>query len=386
MALSGTDALASFDVLANKKADISPVLSSILLHDTATLGLLGMGPAVQDKEHKWGKDSLLAPSVVSTVALPADGSTAVTFSVADARKLRIGALLQDAAAGKVEVMQLISIDYGTGVGAVTRDYDGGGEAAHLVDAVFNIIGQPVQEADKTSKDISKDREQDGYNYTQIFKRFVEVSGSQEAIAQAGLIMGVASEARHQILNRSMELAVEMNLAALYSIRSASAGSDSVYRTMGGMRQFIVAGGNVDPTAEAISVAGVVDDLYGLCWDKGGDPSVLLGHANQMRKFSAINTERFRVAPSDRVVGVFIEKYLTTYGRELSLVSDRWHRTDEVELVDPARMYLAPLQGRAMFTEPLAKTGDAMSWQMIAELTLVLKNAAECFAIHTALTP
>ena len=380
MALAPSNALATFDQNTNKRLDLSPVLSAILLNDRATLGAIGEMPAVMRSDHKWGSDSLNAPTV--TLANGGDvnpGDTSIT--VTDGSKITIGALLMVQEDTKKEIVQVTNI--AGNVLTITRDYDGGG-AVTMTDATeLAVIAQPNQEGTEGAASIAKDRAQD-FNYTQIFRRTVYVTGTQEAEANNGVHPGVDSEVRHQLAYRAMELGVELNRSILNSYRSATAGSDTVYRTMAGIRQFLALGGNERSVAEAISETAV-NALYKLAWDKGGNPSVLIGNDKQINAFTGFNTQRFRVAPSDRVVGTFIDKYLTEHGAEISLVLDRWARQDEVYLIDPSRMGVAMLNGRGMSTKPLADLGDTLRWQLLMEATLIVQNKGEAHAFHSALT-
>ncbi len=382
MALAAFDGFASFDAPTNRKLDISPVLTAILLNDTATLGALGTGPNVMARDFKFGEDSLNAP-----VVLIANGGDVLggdlAFTIADASKIRVGTLLMNQEATKKEVVEVTNI--AGNVLTVVRNIDGGG-AETMTDATeLAIVGQPVQEGDETIQDISKDRTQD-FNFTQIFKRTVKVSGTQEAEAANGQHPGVPSELKLQIARRTMELAVEFNRAALNGIRSASAGSDTVYRRMAGLRQFLTNGAapNNDTVLAAISEAKI-NALYKLAWDKGGTPTTLIGNENQINAFADFNTNRFRMAPSDRVIGVFVQKYLTKFGAEISLILDRWARRDEVYLIDTSRTAIKMLNGRGLTTEPLAKIGDAMRWQLLMEATLQVDNKDEAHAIASELT-
>ncbi len=388
MALNATDALATFDQVTNKKLDISPVLSAILLNDTATLGLLGQGPAVMRSEHFFGEDSLNAPTVQLDGA---EDDTDTAWVLDDTSKIRVGALLMDEATGVTEIAQVTEITNATDV-VVERGFGGTTAAAHADDAVFAIVGQPTQEGDETVADISKDRTQET-NYTQIFRRTVKVTGTQEAEANNGIHPGVSSELRYQIAQRAQEMAVELNRAVLnsYANSTTSVGSDTQYRSMKGIRQWLTEGSDgAGLGANHQSGGGAFDEtklnaLYKLAWDKGGNPTTLLGNAEQINKFSSFNANRFRVAPSDRQIGVFIEKFLTEFGVEISLNIDRWARKDELYLLDTSKAYFAPLQGRAMFTEPLPKIGDSLRWQMVMEMTTVVQNKKEAHAIASALT-
>jgi hypothetical protein len=382
----GVNGLSTFDQVTNKRLDISPVLSAILLNDTATLGLIGQGPAVSRSEFQFGEDTLNPPSVTDNGTGIAGAGT-LAMSVLDTSKIRAGALLMDEANAVTEIIRVDSVDSATDL-TISRGYGGTTAVAHAANAKYAIIGQPVLEGDEEVSDISRDRTKQD-NYTQIFKSTVKITGTQEAEANNGIHPGVDSELRLQIARRAMELSVELNRAVLNSYASAvtPAGSSTVQRTMKGIRQWLTEGGadsNHNSTVEALD-EDVVNALFKACWDKGGMPSHLLGNAEQINKFASFNSNKFRIAPSDRVLGVFIEKYLTEFGAEISLVLDRWARKDEVYLIDPSKFSVVPLQGRQMFTEPLARIGDTLRWQMVMELSTKCENKNEAHAMHSALT-
>lgn len=379
MALAANNGLATFDQTTNKRLDISPVLSAILLNDKATLGVVGEMPSVMRSDHKWGSDSLNAP----TVTLANSGNVAAvdtSIVVSDASKITIGALLMCQESTKKEVVQVTNIVGNTLT--ITRDYDGGGAVIFLDTTELAVIGQPNQEGAQGASSIAKDRVQD-FNYTQIFRKTVFVTGTQEAEANNGVHPGVDSEVRHQLAYRAMELSVELNRSILNSYRSGP-GAAASYRSLGGIRQFLELGGNERTVSEAID-EDAINAIYKLSWDKGGNPTTLIGNDGQINAFTSFNSNRFRVAPSDRVVGTFIEKYLTEYGAELTLVLDRWARQDEVYLIDPSKMGVAMLNGRGLTTKPLADEGDNSRWQMLMEATFICENKGEAHAFHSALT-
>lgn len=394
MALNNTDGLSTFDQVTNKKLDLSPVLTAILLNDTSTLGLIGEGPSVMRSEFKFGSDELNPPSVTLTADCSAG---AATMTVADTSKVRKGALLQSESNGEYEIMQVTAINSATEF-AIDRGYGGTTDEDHdIADGTsIAVIGEPVQEGDETVGDISRDRTQD-VNYTQIFKKTIKVTGTQEAEAQNGVHPGVPSELKLQIARRAMELAVQYNRAVLNSYANTTApvggnGTPAEYRTMKGLHQWLTEGGadsNHTNTVAAISDT-VVNALYKTAWDKGGSPTALIGNAEQLNKFSRSafstpNSVNFRIAPSDRLLGIFVQKFLTEFGVELNLTLDRWARKDTVYLIDPSRCSTTTLNGRAMFTEPLARIGDTLRWQMVMETSTIVQNKNEAHAIHTNLT-
>lgn len=377
MALSASDSLTTFDQTA-KQLDLEPVLATVLLADTALLGLIGMGTPARGIKHEFNEDALNDYFVTADETLDA---TDTTLSVTDAAQIRVGAVLKDTAAGQSELLHVTAIS--TNDLTVTRGYGTTDGQTHLASAQFMIVGMPVQHGDETITDISKVRTTT-FNYCQEFKRTVKVSDQLMAEAQNGLHPGVPDELKYQIIQRALEIKRELNTTAIHMVISA-APSDSVYSTMKGLREYLTAsGGNNVSTSEGLTEK-VVNNLYRQAWDDGGDPGDLVGGADQITQFSGFNAGKVRVAPSDRVAGVFVERYLTEYGRELSLTLDRWFQKDEVALITREKAYIAPFQGRALVGEPLARIGNAQRWQISGSMTLVVKNATKAHAYHTNLT-
>ncbi len=380
MALDATGSAASFDQ-TNKKLDLQPLLASILLADTAALGIIGMGASAFGTEHKWNQDSLNSPTLQTAETV--DSGAQLTIDFDDLSKIKKGALLMDELAGTSEVVQVTGIAGNTAT--VVRGFGSTDPETHADDSIWAIIGEPQQEGNKDIDNRSKARTQKS-NFTQIFKTEVTVTGTAEAETNNGLHPGVTSEMSTQMVYRAMELKRQLNRAVLNGIISG-VGSDTVYRSFRGLREFLTESGassNNTATSEALS-EGVVNAMYRKAWDDGGTPTTFISSADQTTKFATFIAAKVRVAPSDRVTGVFIEKYLTDLGAEISVVTDRWFKTDECALIDASRFWLAPLQGRGLFSEPLAKTGDLSEWQMIMEATLVCKNQDEAHAYHTNLT-
>lgn len=379
MALATADLAASFDETA-RRLDLSPVLSAILLNDTAFLGLVGMGEMMLDTDHRWNEDSLNAPQVTGAEALDASDTT---FDIASGHgsRLRVGALLMDIAAGKSEIIQVTAIS--TDQLTVVRGYGSSSGETHADAAVYHVIGSPVQEGDETITDKSKARSQKT-QYPSIFKETVKISGTREAVTGNGIHPGVSSEVKHQVMRRLDEMKVQMNMSALFSVISGDAGSDTSYRSMKGLREYLTAAnGNNTSTAEALS-EDVLNLMVRAAWDDGGNPKDLVGHAEQLTRASAFNAQRLRVAPSDRVAGTFVSKFLSSLGIELTFTIDRWFRKDEVALIQKELVWFAPLKGRQLTMEPLARIGDAHRWQLLAEGGLICKNALEAHAYHTNL--
>lgn len=375
MALASYAGSASYDQSNSQFLDLSDMLSAILLADTFFLGRVATGEAGTQTTHYWTEDSLNA----TTVTLNEDLDNSETgVDVVDSTGIRIGCMLIDETLGKTEVMQVTAIAGNTLT--VVRGFGDSAPAAetHANGSLLRIIGQPVQEGDSgvTDRSVARARKN---NVFQIFKNEVEISGTLRAVKSAG----VPDEFNYQTANRMLELKRELAQSHLLGVKVAS-GSDSVYRSMDGVRNVVRIGGNTITTSEALT-EDVVNRLNTLIWNDGGEANLAVGHEQQLSKFSEMYKDKVRLTPSDKQVGRFITKFLTDKGTELDLVVDRWALKGDLLLCDSSRLSLHALNGRAMQMQPLAKTGDSDRAMIVGEYTQVTRNAAQAHALHSGLT-
>lgn len=228
------------------------------------------------------------------------------------------------------------------------------------------------------------------NRTQIFTKSVAVAGTLEAVDKAGR----KSEKAYQLAKVSAELKRNIELTLL-SNQVAAAGNSSTARTMGGLQAWL--NSNYDGGTSGVAGSGgttartngtnrtftedilkvVVKEVY----QSGGNPKVLMvnpAHKQVVSAFAGIAAQRY-MAPSNEpttIVGA-ADVYMSDFGT-MSVVPNRFMNStnacDETAfIVDPdmaAVAYLRPFQ-----TIELAKTGDSEKTQLLAELTLEVKNEA-----------
>jgi len=238
------------------------------------------------------------------------------------------------------------------------------------------------------------------NRTQIFTKSVAVAGTLEAVDKAGR----KSEKAYQLAKVSAELKRNIELTLLSNQLSA-AGNSSTARTMGGLQAWL--NSNYDGGTSGVAGSGgttartngtnrtftedilkvVVKEVY----QSGGNPKVLMvnpAHKQVVSAFAGIAAQRY-MAPSNEpttIVGA-ADVYMSDFGT-MSVVPNRFMNStnacDETAfIVDPdmaAVAYLRPFQ-----TIELAKTGDSEKTQLLAELTLEVKNEA-AHGIIADLTP
>ena len=250
------------------------------------------------------------------------------------------------------------------------------------------LGGAVEGADASSATMSPTTRSG--NRTQIFQKTVQVAGTLEAVDKAGR----KSEKAYQLAKASAEIKRNIELSLL-SNQVAAAGNSSTARTMGGLQAWLStngdfagdgAAGSAGTTArtegtgrtftEAI-LKTVVKEVY----QSGGNPKVLMvnpAHKQTVSAFAGIAAQRY-MAPSNEattIVGA-ADVYLSDFGT-MSVVPNRFMNADNngdtcAFVLDPE--YAAVAYLRPFSTNELAKTGDSEKTQIIAELTLEVKNQA-----------
>jgi hypothetical protein len=228
------------------------------------------------------------------------------------------------------------------------------------------------------------------NRTQIFQKTVKISGTLEAVDKAGR----KSEKAYQLAKASAEIKRDIELTLL-SNQVASNGNSSTARTLGGLQAWLATNGDfgsggsagasgttartdgTDRTFTEDILKTVIKEVY----QSGGNPKVLMvnpAHKQTVSAFAGIAAQRY-MAPSNEpttIIGA-ADVYLSDFGT-VSVVPNRFMNStnacDETAfVVDPdmaAVAYLRPFQ-----TNELAKTGDSEMTQLLAELTLEVKNEA-----------
>lgn len=382
MALATYAGLAAFDQSTAAHLDLSDELAAVLLADVFLLGRIPVRGVATNVDHYWVEDTLNSPTVTLNAAAAA-GDT--TLTVVSSAGLDEGALLIDDTLGSAEVIQVTNVVSSTSLTVVRAVGDSGPAAeAHANGALLRVIGSPKQEGDEQVNDVSNPRSR-VHNVCQIFKKEVAISGTAQAINMAG----VPDEFNHQIAMRLLEIRRELGQSVYGSVKvtaGGASGSDTVYRSMNGLRNFVRSQSSQLITTSQLLDETVVNALYRKIWDKGGmDTDFAVGHADQMTGFSEMYKDKVRLAPSERQRGVYVTKYLTDLGVELDLIIDRWALRQDLILGETKRLNLVPLQGRAMQSLPLAKAGDSMRGMIVGEYTLEVRNAGQAFSMHSNLS-
>lgn len=380
MSLASTTPLASYDQADGEFLDLSNELAEIIRRDNVSfLSRVGIAGEATETEHSWMEDSLNPNSATCAEALD-NSETELDVVTGQGKRFRIGTLFTLNIAGFTEVMQVTGV--ATDTLTIVRGYGSTSASAGSAntDDPIRIISNTNQEGQDMPADASKIRTKVS-NFTQIFQYGINISATMRAVLQAG----VADEFTFQVSRRLMEAMRELDSTLVAGIKSATAGSDSVYRSMGGIVEFSSqSDGNVTTTSEALTLT-VVNAMAKQIWDDGGIPNFILVGGKQKRAVSAFDQSARRSVYDTSVAGYVVDRIITDLGFVLDVIVDPWVPDDVAIVGDLNKVRVMPLRNSAMRAEDLAKTGASTKAQIYGEYTAEFRNAKEAFAYHNNLS-
>lgn len=221
-----------------------------------------------------------------------------------------------------------------------------------------------------------------FNYTQISDKVARVSGTQEAVNNAGMPRTMAREME----DKMKELKLDVETTLLQDVAYV-AGSDTAARKMAGLSCYVKT--NLSKASDATAATGDGSDAYtegtaralsetlveaalSTGWTNGAKPSLGILNAFQKRKFASFSGSSTKMSDGDkRKVTNNVEVYIDPLGTEIRLVPCRQAPTNTIFFVDPEYLEFTTL--RNFFTKDLAKTGDSERKQIIVEYTMEVRN-------------
>ena len=228
------------------------------------------------------------------------------------------------------------------------------------------------------------------NYTQIVGKTVMVSGTLEAVDKAGR----KSEMAYQLAKASAEIKRDIESIITANQGQSAGSSGSTARKLGSLLSYIKTNTNegsgttagVDPVTIGVSTRTdgttrtftetILKDVISKVFTSGGTPTTLFvspALKQVVSGFTGLSAQRYQVPTSGQAtILAGADLYQSDFG-VLQIVPNRFMRTRDALVLDPeyaALAYLRPFQ-----TIELAKVGDADKTQILAELTLEVRNEA-----------
>ena len=227
------------------------------------------------------------------------------------------------------------------------------------------------------------------NRTQISKKVVRLSGTQQAVNSAGNLytMGRQMAKASAELKRDMETALCQNTTAVVG----AAGTARQLRGLEGWIQTnntLGAGGaapnpitNVAPTdgTQRAFTEALVKTVLNSAWTAGGNPDTIMVGGVQKQLFSSFNGGGTQMGNlDDKKLISAIDVYVSDFGT-LKIVPNRFQRARTAFILEMEKWKIAYL--RPFQTEDLAKTGDSDAKHLIVEYTLESCNEAAGGAVR-----
>ena len=210
------------------------------------------------------------------------------------------------------------------------------------------------------------------NKTQISKKVVEVSGTHEAVNNAGK----KSEMAHQLAKASKELKRDME-TSLLALNDSAQGDASTARETRGAAHWITT--NVTDAGASGSHAAVVEaDITAVAestWSAGGEPSTILLGATNKKLITAMSgraDETRSVVDENKTVYNAVEVYVSDFGT-FNITLDRFCDQDVVYFLDHDMWSVDYL--RDFQTVDIAKEGDSDKKMLLVEFGLRCGNEA-----------
>ena len=208
------------------------------------------------------------------------------------------------------------------------------------------------------------------NQTQISKKVVEVSGSHEAVNNAGK----KSELAHQLAKASKEIKRDME-GSLLANNAAAAGNASTARETRGAAHFITT--NVTDAGSSGSHAAIVEaDVTAVAestWTQGGEPSTILcGAVNKkiITTFAGRAEATRSVVDDNNTVYNAVDVYVSDFGT-FNIMLDRFCDQDVVYFLDHDMWSVDYL--RDFQTVDIARAGDGEKKMLVVEYGLRCGN-------------
>ena len=352
--------------------DVSDLVSIVSPVETPLLDALGDSMReARSTMHEWLEDELLpnTDAVVGTVSDPMNQST---FTVQHASRFRVGDQVRAADDG--EVMLVNGMDTVANTITVTRAYGGSIRGTLTGGKGLRILGNAALEGDAadTSRFTVRSRRQ---NHTQIFSATLEVSGSELAVHQAGLV----DEMNYQKQMRLRELVRDLENCVINGRASATnpSGTSTTRRTMNGIMAtlsshiFVPSAGSF-PDGTSLTEEQLNAALREIWLASGSAVDLVLVGAVEKRQINNFATARRSFAAADERFRDLVSVYESDFG-VCRVVLSRYVPAGTVLLLDSSRIEVLPLAGRSFFYKPLAATGDRESGQLVGEYTLEVRN-------------
>lgn len=214
------------------------------------------------------------------------------------------------------------------------------------------------------------------NYTQIFKKVLEVSETQETVDKYG---GVKSEVTYQSSKKFKELATDIEKAFIQG--TSASGTTAAARKLSGLIQKCTTNTATAATNAALwtgtaeanlnDFEDLLNDLFDQMWTTGERADTVLVGGDRKRRISKLSTKVTRNIDAEKKTQILsINMYEGDFGM-VNIILDRYVPDVNILAVSLDKFKTAYL--RRFKQVKLAKTHDSTRIAIVGELTLDVKT-------------
>ena len=222
------------------------------------------------------------------------------------------------------------------------------------------------------------------NFTQIVGKTVQVSGTLEAVDKAGR----KSEKAYQLAKASSEIKRDIETIIMGNQAKTNGTATSGARKLGSLLAYITTNvskgsAGTNPTGDGSDIRSdtttrtflesMLKTVAQEIFEEGGTPKMLVvppGLKATVSGFTGVAEQRYVTGAEPTTIVAAAGAYLSDFGL-ISIVPDRFMRSTDALMIDPEYLALAYL--RPFQTNDLAKTGDSDKTQILAELSLEVRQ-------------
>ena len=365
----------------NQKRDLTDVLSVIVQRSPNFISNFIPNGFATNRKHEWLEEWVKPKTIAYSAA--ANGADGTVFTVADSGGWEIGDLVHIKNCPAIfEISAVtattITAKFIAGNGAVVDSGNNDGTVVAMTASnvpttagILYFDSHPIVEGAIKGPN-GYEQSLIEYNVTQIFRREVSISGT----ALATSVYGGENAIDHQIERALYRIALELNKAALFGVRTDR--STTSAGRCGGLYFFGAENGlQVNGCGNPLDIKMLNDAAMNIT-DAGANPTMILCAPLTCRIISAISGSNIQVVREDRERGAYVGQIVNdSTGTIMTVFSEPEMLPNEVWVIDPAGFGFVPMAGRALTAEDTTLPGfDGIRQTIQGELTLEFKNAKQ----------
>lgn len=351
--------ITTYDVVENI-IDFSDILNEKKMPSTPLLNKIGiLNEPVYSTTYQWYDEAF--PILNTAVKTAYDADTANGVLEVDST---VGIMVNSIIKVNAVLYRVTEVTDGTKLKVTPIS---GADADHEVGDIVTIVSNSSLEgADYEDGHYNPLIER--FNFTQIFKDYVKITGTQDAVRRKVRGALLAQE----IDSKMRRLRVMLERAAWLGIRSKPNVNDAP-RLMGGIDWFITnEDGIVVTPATMTDFETTLKEFLRLIYDVRGSVSEAWMNPVTMEHFLDLGEDALIIDQYSEQAGRNVRTYVSQYG-ETTLNMSPDIPPKVIYVVDTSNIRIRPLVNRQFQYEELAKTGDSIKGQLIGEYTLEFRN-------------